>query len=115
SEDDDSHCEEDGPSDKLSGVLGDFAYVCAVLSVFLVISLSMAKHVLGHDNPRVDENPDRNSDASKRHDVRGNSEVMHKEKRSQDGERKRNRDDENTSEMPQENDVSQCYEDDFFN
>ena len=89
--------------------------ICAaILAMLLEVLLGMPQHVFGHHDSRIDQHADGDGDASERHDVGGDAGVAHEQERGQDCQRQRNRDNENAAEVPQEDDVRERDQDDFF-
>ena len=82
--------------------------------MFLVILFRLTNDILRHDDSSVDENAYGDRDSSQGHDVGRDAEVMHEQKGRQNREGERDGDDQDTSEMPQKNNVSQRHEDDFL-
>ena len=112
-ENDDRHREEDGSPDEPRGVddgLGDATAIPRVHSTLL----DKAEGVLGDDDRRVHEHADGDRDAGQGHDVGGEPEIAHEEERRQDGQRQRDRHDEDRTDVEQEEHVHERDDDRLF-
>ena len=69
SQNDDGHREKNRTADEARGIQGDFADFRSILPMFMGVLLGMAKHVLRHDNPGVNQNAYRDGDSTQGHDV----------------------------------------------
>src|ERR1051325_2879794 len=74
----------------------------------------MTNDILGNDNGGVHEHADGDGNAGQRHNVAGDAELLHQQERNQNRNRPGQGNDENAPEMPQEKDVRERDEDDFF-
>ncbi len=114
-EDDDDHGKRDRPPDQARRIERDLPDVLAIAAVLLVVLLGLPNHVLGHHDARVNQHADGDRNAAQRHDVRRDACSFHEEKGSQHRERQRDGDHKNAAEVPEEENVRQGDEDDFFN
>ena len=69
--------------------------------------LDIPEGVLRDDDPGVDQHADGDGDARQAHDVGRDAGVVHAEEREEHGERQRQRDDENGSDVHQKDDVGE--------
>ena len=74
----------------------------------------MTNHIFRDHNRGIDQYPDGDGDAGEGHDIAGDAEFLHQQERDQDGDRQRQGDDEYAAEVPEEKDVCERDENDFF-
>ena len=109
---DDRHGKEDGTADQCVDSRTVSQIRCGrCVSTSL---LQVAEGVLGHDDAGVDQHANRDGDAGEAHDVRRDAGVVHHKERAQDGERQRERDDQDAAEVHQEDDVRQRDQQDLL-
>jgi hypothetical protein len=70
--------------------------------------------VFDHDNRRIHHCSDRNGDTSQGHDVRGELEIVHADKREKDGDRQRQNSDQRAANVKEEDQADHAYNDDFL-
>ena len=110
---DDRHREEHRPADEMTGLAHRFENGRTVTRVD-PLTLDLAEGVLGDDDAGVDEHADGDGDAGQAHDVRREPGVVHAEERGEHGERQRQRDDQDRTQVHQEQDVRQRHQQDLL-
>ena len=116
SKDDDRHGEENRPADLLArDERGLPRFPAGERATFLVLRfLAMSQDILGHDDGGIHQHADGDRDAGYGHDVAGDTGLLHQQERNEDGDRQRQRDDEDAAEVPEENDVGERDKNDLL-
>ena len=113
---DDEQREEERTSDAFRRRDDDLDALAVVRIAPMLVAemLQRLVRVLHHDDRRIDHRADGDGDAAERHDVRGESEPVHREEREDDRDRQRDDRDERRAHVPEEHDADQRDDDAFL-
>ena len=76
--------------------------------------LGVSEDILGHHNRGIDQDADGDGDAGQRHDVRGDTELLHEQERRQNRQWQGQGNDDDAPEMPEEQNVGEGYQNHLF-
>ena len=113
-QDDDDHGEGDGTADETRGIEGDLPDMVAIVAVLVLVLLSLANDILGHDDAGIDQHSYGDGDTAERHDVRRDARAVHEEERAEDSQRQRDGDHKDAAEMPKEEHMGKGNEKNLF-
>ena len=118
---DDDHGEEDRATHLERRIAGDLQRLrqgesisesCPLLVCLGLLGVS--EDILGHHNRSIDQNTDGDGDAGQRHDVRGDTELLHEQESRQNRQWQGQGNDDDAPEMPEEQNVGEGHQNHLF-